>query len=231
MTNISVQFVLKTPIKNIMTRAENIVVKTLNTKLKRAANIVKTKLPQLLINAIKESPEYWALSHNVSIEGRGQSSLYGEIGIPDIKERMDSIIEHWANNHEFDVKPFKYVGSMLQGGLTFRAIKADYSDVLSLPQAQSIVNSLSGHSTTLPWLEWLLIGGGGFIIRDYTYFQDPSVAQFSRTGTGIMISDPGGGWSIPQEYWGTQEDNFLTRKLDAELENIAKEIFDRLKKI
>ena len=227
MSQVSLKFVLSSPIQNIQVRAEKVIEKTLNTKLKKAAKIIETKLPPLLLKAIKSSHVYYSLIHNVSFTG---GSFFGQIGVPDIRNKIDAIIHHWAFNHEpIDIKPFRFISGRISGGLRFRAIKADYSDVLSMEEARIIVDSDNGN-VILPWLEWLLVGGNGYIIRDYTYFEDPSITQYSRTGTGIMRSDPGSGWKVPDEFAGTQENNWLTRILDITLESVSEEIFKILTK-
>jgi hypothetical protein len=228
--SIAVEFKLVTTYESMLKRGLDVAEKRMNTKLKRVANIFYTKMPKLLEENIKKSATYYALQKDISYTP-GIPSLKGALGIPDILMRIDTIIHTWANSGIVDIIPFRTTGNSMTGGLTYRAIKSDYSDVLSLDVARALLTSLQGNQVLIPWLEWLLLGGSGYIIRDYIYYSGEGISSYSRTGEGIMEKRPGQGWSIPVEYMGSQEDNFLTQILDFTLEEVSKEIFSRIEKI
>lgn len=224
--NIEVEFVLKTPIDNILQHIEKKAEKHLNTKLRRIQKILADELPKKLEAAIFDSVTYQLL--NLDLIGGGP--FYGGLGIEDLGDRLEEVIRYWCHHPVVDARPFRFTKSGIEGGLIVKYIKGDYSDVLSLPEAVAIVTSLSGHTFEIDWLEWLLLGGGGYIVREYKYLRSPKTQEYSRTDTGIMIPAPGSGWGIPLEYQGTQDDNFLTRILDVILPSLTKEIFARIEK-
>jgi hypothetical protein len=103
---------------------------------------------------------------------------------------------------------FKRKGNTIVGGVRFGIIKDDYSDVLSLPEAITINNSKRNVNQKLPWLDWLLRGGSGIIVRDFRI-------QY-RTGAGrsegaIMLESPGNGWRVPPMFEGVEDDNWFTQ--------------------
>lgn len=229
--SLDVTFTLVTPYETMLQHAHKIAEKRMNVKLKRARQIIEKKLPILLETNLKKSLIYYELTRDISFTP-GQISLFGALGIPDIQRRIDSIIHHWAYSLDVSEIPFKFKESGVTGGLRVSAILADYSDVLSLEEARAVLHAKSGNTTVEPWLEWLLLGGGGtnYIIRDFIYYSGEGVQDASRTNQGIMEKRPGQSWSIPPEYLGTQENNFLTQMLDYSLESISEELFKAIEK-
>ena len=133
---------------------------------------------------------------------------YHEIGIPDINDRIISVIRNVSNN--IKVKVMIKPPDLLN--IEIGILKADYSDLLSLPEA--VFQYKSGG--VLPWLRWLLLDGGGVIVNNYDYKNRP--LKSSRTNFGFMAK--GSGWSMPPNLVGTQNNNILTRALT----NIDKDI-------
>lgn len=228
MESITVDFVLKTPIENILKYAQKKAEKHLNTKMRQIKNMILDVLPNKLYRAITESPEYIILNLDISNSG----PLYGGLGLPDLSQKLERIIQHWCSKDNFVIEesPFKFTQHGIDGFLRIKVIKSDFSDVLSLADAKEFVTSRAGHITEINWLEWLLIGGGGYLVRDYVFIQNSDVSPYSRTDTGIMIPKAGSGWQIPMEFMGTQNDNFITRILDQVLNSVTAEIFAKINK-
>ena len=63
----------------------------------------------------------------------------------------------------------------------------------------------------LEWLRWLLKEGNAVIVSQYDFAFKST--RSSRTGLGIMVKKRGGGWKVPSQYAGTDDDNFATRAL------------------
>lgn len=61
----------------------------------------------------------------------------------------------------------------------------------------------------IPWLEWLLTRGNEIIIADYHI--KFGFAMASRSGGAIMA--PTLEWSVPSQFAGTRDDNWITRAL------------------
>jgi len=224
--NIEVEFVLKTPIESILQNVAKKAEKHLNTKLKRIRKILIDELPKKLESAILHSVTYQLLNLDLMAGG----PVYGGMGVEDLGARLEEIIHYWCYTPVIDGQPFKITKNGITGGLTVKYIKGDYSDVLSLPAAKTLVSLAKGGTFEIDWLEWMLLGGSGYIVREYRYLRTAATQVYSRTDTGIMVPQPGGGWTIPIEYQGTQDDNFLTRILDETLAFITKDIFSRIEK-
>lgn len=137
-----------------------------------------------------------------------------EIGVPDINNRLMSIVRVASEN--VFVKVYQDNSALLK--IELGILEGSYQDVLSLPEAVFSYSSSKG-SGVLQWLRWLLLEGNNQIIRDYSY--NPAFSNYSRTQGGLMVS--GGSWSVPSSLAGTQNDNILTRALfgiDVDIEQL-----------
>ena len=96
-------------------------------------------------------------------------------------------------------------------------IQQDYSDVLSSTYA-SITDKNTG--SVVPWLYWLLLGGGGILVENYEIKIGPNPR--SRSGNAIMVSSSKN-WRMPADYVGLADNNWVYRaigSLDSEIENM-----------
>lgn len=169
---------------------------------------IKSKIQDLIVDAIKNAPEYSSL---VS----GQLRL--ELGIPDAASKIEELLNIWTNNIDVEIKPFKITNMGLSGGFSINCIKSDFSDVLSTSAAQ-IEDSVRGYS--LPWLSWLLLEGGKILVKDHVVVVGSSA--FSRTGGAIMRTSMSSSWRVPPEFAGTERDNWITRAIDQLDDEITK---------
>jgi len=177
------------------------------SEIKKIISKNVSKIETAINNKIKQITKQRLGTNIPPISGR---ALY-EMGVPDINERIASIIDTISNNIYVKVTP----ANLLQ--IEIGILQIDYRDILALPEAIFQFTSFRG-SGMLPWLEWLLFNGAGQVIGNFTFSPIPS--NYSRTGGGIMV--PGGSWSIPSELAGTSTDNMFTRALT----NIEKDIFN-----
>lgn len=171
---------------------------------------IKKEIQDLVIDTIKNSPEYSSL---VS----GQLRL--ELGIPDATAKIEELLNIWISNIEVQIKPFKINNTGLSGGFSINCIKRDFSDVLSSSAAQ-IEDNIRGYS--LPWLNWLLLEGGKILVKDHIVVIGSS--DFSRTGEAIMRTSTNGSWRVPPEFAGTSDNNWITRAID-KIDNEITQIF------
>ena len=189
------------------------VVKEISKKVKRESIAIQTSITDQLRKAVREAlvstPEYQSIL---------QGKLKAELGIPNSDARIMAVIDTWVNNIFVTVKTGTTPLLLIDIGI----IKEDYSDVLSLPQAQYTYKSKRGQGE-IPWLRWLLLEGDKRIITRYEFSNNP---KGSRTGMGIMISKEKGAWQVPPEFSGTSVDNFATRAL-GNIGNIIDKIVER----
>mgnify|MGYP003646261604 FL=1 len=83
---------------------------------------------------------------------------------------------------------------------------------MSSAAAEFTAQNKRGQGTPLEWLKWLLLEGDRVIVANYRF--EPSNKGTSRTGEGIMIKTRGGGWNVPPQFAGVDNDNFATRALE-----------------
>ncbi len=143
-----------------------------------------------------------------------------EIGVPDINNRLASIIRVASQSIEVKVNR----GKILK--IDIGILRQDYSDLLSLPESVFTYTSARG-SGILEWLRWLLIEGNGVIVGGLEFSPIPSA--FSRTSGGVMTA--GSGWSVPSNLAGSSQNNILTRALqniEKDIETIIKQELQRI---
>jgi len=169
---------------------------------------IKDKIQNLIIDAIKNSPEYSSL-----VSGQ----LRAELGIPDAASKIEELLNVWTTNINVEIKQFKVTNMGLYGGFSINCIKSDFSDVLGTSAAQ-VEDKIRGYS--LPWLNWLLLEGGKILVKDHVVVVGSST--FSRTGEAIMRTSTSSSWRVPPEFAGTERDNWITRAIDQLDDQISK---------
>jgi hypothetical protein len=179
---------------------------------KKTLKAVSPKIQAVVIDAIKAAPEYQSL-----LSGQ----LKAEFGLPDSDTRLNSIMGFWQNiNVEY--KTITVGRSVLKGGFVINMIKRDFSDIIN----SSVAILTTEKGTDLNWLEWLLLFGNQTIIKDYNVELGPNPR--SRTGMAVMKGVISGKWSVPAEYSGTINNNWITRSIDSiegEIQNILLKAF------
>ena len=177
---------------------KNNVQEALKKKISRQTGAIQASLNENIDNIV--------LNRLISAVPTIQGDEYYQLGVPDINERIQSIIRVVAANSTVVVT----AGS----GKSFFTINigvlnGDYSDLLSLPEAVFQDENKQGLTVILPWLEWLLLNGTQPVVDKSFYDNKPQYARVP--GGGFMINN--GFWSVPASIAGTSEDNFLTRAL------------------
>jgi len=161
-----------------------------------AIGVIKTDLPGLLYTSLTNRPEYFSL-----ISG----NLRLELGIPDASSKVQSIINIWISNIEYDYSKPTISGGKIISSFSAKFVKTDFSDVISSEEAYVIDGEYN-----LPWLKWLLLDGSATIVprHDVVFGPNPN----SRTGDAVMRPSSKG-WGVPSDYAGTASDNWITRAI------------------
>lgn len=181
-------------------------------------NVIIARLSFMLEDLIKKSDVYR--------DFKNRGPLWHRLGGGDLTKRFEAIIDHWLGSiHSETTHPT--INGMPRTVMTFTAIKADYSDALSLPEAAFRSKTTrpgprQGEEHDIEWLKWLLIEGRRYVVKNYIFTEKLDSAK-SRGG-GLMIPKKGGGWRVPREYAGTIDDNFLTRAIDEYLDDLIKRL-------
>jgi len=176
----------------------------------RASFAIERRIKEVYIAAIKSQPEYDSL-----LRGR----LRGEFGLTDVTGKLNEILDVWSKNikMQYFKKTFK-----------IQAIDADFGNVLGLAAASQATEK----GKSLAWLEWLLLRGDEVIIREYTVAFNVHEDSNSRTGMATMTRSKSGKWSVPAQYSGTAQNNWITRAIDSiPEETIENLVFDEIEKL
>lgn len=171
---------------------------------------LKNKIVPMLSTAIVSSPEYESI-----LNGK----LKYEFGIPDSYLRLENLLSIWLNNINIEYNPPNISTNFVRTSVSISLVKSDFSDVLGSDYAQ-VIDSKRGYG--LFWLEWLLLDGTKTIVKNQEVVLGPS--NNSRTGFALM-KDSDNDWSVPNEYAGTIQDNWITRAITT----IEPDIYQALK--
>ena len=169
-----------------------------NDYFKKVYDSVSVKIQELVVQAIKNAPEYNSLLN-------GQ--LKAEFGLPDADNRINELLEFWKYMH-VEYRPVKIVNGLLETHFIIHMIQSDFNNVIHTGAA--ILQTEKGKD--LNWLEWLLLLGDQTIIKDYVIKFGPN--PNSRTGMAVMKGVTSGKWSVPASYSGTLNDNWITSAMD-----------------
>lgn len=153
-------------------------------------------------------------------------ALRGEFGLTRPKGAMDAIITQFVNGLKVNVKNPNIDGRTIKGRLNF-AVEADWESLVSIDAAQQVrteairagiqqnANITGGDidRLSLPWLRWLLLEGGDAVVQGFSISR-----QLGRGRSGLnyrMIETPSRNYRVNNRYRGTEDNNFITRELQA----------------
>jgi len=203
------KFQIKIDERELKQQIKQEIIKTVHKYIPQIQQSVSRRLEQVLFQRL--------ISGVPTVVGQ---DLY-EIGIPDINDRLQSIIR--VASQSFKVTVTGGTRNILK--ISIGIIKKDYSDLFSLPESVFQYTSKKG-SGVLEWLKWVLVEGQGTVVQGYDFSQRDG---FGRTKGGIMVK--GSGWNVPPNLQGTANDNLLLRTLwniDKDIENICKQELNRI---
>lgn len=198
----------KTIINNIL----QALIPQIDNYLKKTFQDIRSSLPSLLEEIIKNTPEY-----NSLLGGQ----LQYEFGIPNATTVLSSILDIWLNNIHIEYHRPIISNDKIKASFSISLIHSDFNDVLS-SDAALVIDNLRGYQ--LPWLEWLLLEGNKTIIDKQEVVFGSN--QFSRTGYALMKSS-NKSWKVPSEFAGTIRDNWITRAIDTN-ENKIQQLLNKV---
>ena len=191
----------------------------LKQEITRKVHSVLPKLQQTVSDRLEQVLFQRFVSGVPTVSGQD----FYELGVPDINDRLQSIIRVASQSFKVTVVG----GTRNVFKMNIGILKKDYSDLLNLPESVFQYTSRNG-SGILEWLKWVLVEGQGTIVQGYDFTQRDG---FGRTQGGYMVK--GSGWNVPPKLQGSQDDNMLMRSLqniDKDIENIVKTELNRLLK-
>jgi hypothetical protein len=171
----------------------------INYALQGALTSIQNRLAENIRTSLMSSPTISSLLNG---------ELKQAFGLVTPSQIIDNIVNSIINSMEIKQEDVQTVGTrIVGGGYTINISKSDFSDVLSIPNAEII----TANNIVVPWLNWLLFAGDSPVVIGYV-LQVDSKSPNSRTGA-IMVKKPGASWSVPAEFAGVAADNFITRAL------------------
>jgi hypothetical protein len=138
--------------------------------------------------------------------------LLGDLGLTAPDERVAAVLRAVRDSVKVWAVPARVSGGTLRAALEVGILPSDYREVLSIPEG-SYVSPPSGE--TIPWLEWLTIGGDRILVYNYHVASDGLTAsELAASRSKVAIMRSGGSWRVPPEFAGFPGDNWLTRPFD-----------------
>lgn len=155
----------------------------------------------------------------------GDNTLSGELGIPsgENKSRIDAIFVALVDQIEINITPLVYRQGRTSGGIQVLIGPDAWEPLLEIAEA-----NIQTSEYDLEWLRWVLKQGDKIIVSEH--FVSFGI-NLGRSGSAIMISDPGSSWRVPPEYSGTTNDNFITRAFKDNIDTYTIAINNFLKSI
>lgn len=173
------------------------VAKELNLRIPRRLSIIDDKMRIATLSFLQATDTYGSLVYG---------DLAAHFGIPfsGREQRIDRILQAVVNRMEIHYVPVTLRGRAYNGGLKFKILLKNLSEVLTLNDGLVITEK----GQILEWLRWLLTLGDRIIISEYEIELQPGRG---RSGGGFMVPENAGVWRVPPVFAGTINDNWLTR--------------------
>ena len=112
------------------------------------------------------------------------------------------------------------------GNLVIQIDPATISALIQVSTSNAVYNS-NGHQIT--WLDWLMTRGTKVVVEDFE-FVSTDYDDKSRSGGGFMLPT-GGVFRVDPKFAGTAGDNFITKAIIANDENIRRIIQEEFKRL
>ncbi len=212
----------------------------LNDRVNKNIDDIENFVKTIIKEYITETPEMQSLKDGEQLaKSLGIEKGTGEGIISAIAQRtVDSAVVYSTG--------FKYSSGKILGSIRIKIVKADYTDVLGLVQAQYISLNEAGHRTPVPWLDWLIKQGDRIIVKEFNII----LGNFnrSRSGGAIMIKivpqkdtkkihgpfrkqNAGVGWRVPAKFSGVENNNFLTRAFELRKDEFLIKVRDYIESV
>ena len=191
------------------------IVDEVNARVNKVIHGLTDTFKILLREEIEAAPEYDSIVNGL---------LRTELGIEnDPSSTLQSIVAHITNHAKIDFNTAKVFNSSHAFGSLTVKIDTDVDGIIAAVGGSYETEK----GTTIPWLEWMLKLGDEIIVRDFhIVFNRPA---YSRTNDAIMLK--GGGWRVPPQYSGDEDNNFITRAIDRALARFQGEFSKAFKNI
>ena len=176
--------------------------------IKQNVPALRTKMRSIIAGALYNSDEIRSLSGGTLMADFGLTS-----------DPSNNIVSSVVASMTITTKRTTSSSSAIRGGFTLTLQPSDYTNLLSLPSAQQLIDGGS-----IPWLEWLLTLGDSIIIANFGVEYSP----FGRTGKALM-TESAKPFKVNSSFSGTPNNNFITRAIQTVSPQIETAIIGVLK--
>jgi hypothetical protein len=188
---------------------------------------LERKVKEKYAAKVRKTPEYM----NIVSE---RSTFRTELGVPNSPAVLESIIEALLDNVEVRINRIANDESAYIIPITITLFDEKIMKrILNVPGATYYSENMRGTVTEVPWLSWLLLSGNEPVVYGFRVMYNKE--RWSRTENAIMVpatNEKPNNYSIPEQFSGTRNDNFLTRAAIDTVEElpliIQKEIIGKL---
>ena len=181
----------------------------INKILRNAKPLIQRKVSDLLRTVIEGSPAIRSLTDGVLRVDFGL-----EDGMADSATR--DIVNAVVSSLVVEFQAPKSKRSLTLGSLSIRIDQAVVSSLVQVSTTAGMYNS-NGHN--ISWLNWLMTKGTEVVVEEFDVVST-EYDERSRSGGGFMIKT-GGAFRVAPEFAGTPGDNFITRAIIANQNNIS----------
>ena len=177
--------------------------------LRKAKPLIQRRVSDLLRTAIEGSPTIRSLTDGVLKVDFGL-----EDGMADSATR--DIVNAVVSSLVVEFQAPKSNRSLTLGSLSIRIDPGTVAALVQVSTTAGIYNS-NGHN--ISWLNWLMNKGTEVVVEDFEVVST-EYDERSRSGGGFMLK-MGGAFRVAPEFAGTPGDNFITRAIIANQNNIS----------
>jgi len=182
----------------------------INKILRKAKPLIKKRVSDLLRTAIEGSLTIRSLEDGVLKVDFGL-----EDGMADSATR--DIVNAVVSSLVVEFQAPKRKRSLTLGSLSIRIDPGTVAALVQVSTTAGIYNS-NGHN--ISWLNWLMTKGTEVVVEEFDVVSTTEYDERSRSGGGFMIKT-GGAFRVAPEFAGTPGDNFITRAIIANQNNIS----------
>lgn len=181
-----------------------------DTLLRKAKPLIQRRVSDLLRTAIEGSLTIRSLEDGVLKVDFGL-----EDGMADSATR--DIVNAVVSSLVVEFQAPKRKRSLTLGSLSIRIDPGTVAALVQVSTTAGIYNS-NGHN--ISWLNWLMTKGTEVVVEDFEVVSTEKYDDRSRSGGGFMLPT-GGAFRVAPEFAGTPGDNFITRAIIANQNNIS----------
>ena len=181
----------------------------INKLLRKAKPLIQRRVSDLLRTAIEGSLTIRSLEDGVLKVDFGL-----EDGMADSATR--DIVNAVVSSLVVEFQSPKSKRSLTLGSLSIRIDPGTVAALVQVSTTAGIYNS-NGHN--ISWLNWLMTKGTEVVVEEFDVVST-EYDERSRSGGGFMIKT-GGAFRVAPEFAGTPGDNFITRAIIANQNNIS----------